>query len=133
LLHRPARRETIFATKLAVGAVVCLLLGGLPVLCYALWAAAPGTHPSPFFWSMTGWVWQMCLEIPLVYLGAFLSGLGPGRWYGSRFLPLAGSLFLLWGVHELLPWPAAGLLAILLISVCFGVAIFRGTRSRDFS
>jgi hypothetical protein len=134
LLHRPARRDRIFATKLAVGCAVCLLLACLPVLSYAVWAAAPGTHASPFFWSMTGWVWQMCLEIPLVYLGAFLSGLRPGRWYGSRFLPLAASLMLLWGVHRLVPSSAAANLAAITIAcACFWVTILRVSQSRDFS
>ncbi len=45
------------------------------VLCYALWASTPGTHASPFFWSMTAGPWQFCTIVPLIYLGAFFSGL----------------------------------------------------------
>src|SRR5262245_55317074 len=35
LLHRPASRKFIFGTKLAVGALLVLLLGGLTILIYA--------------------------------------------------------------------------------------------------
>ena len=75
LLHRPARRDAIFGVKLLVGEAACLAISLLPVACYALWATAPGTHASPFAWSMSGWAWRMSFEMPVVYLGAFLSGL----------------------------------------------------------
>jgi ABC-type transport system involved in multi-copper enzyme maturation permease subunit len=93
LLHRPVPRATIFGAKLSVGAAVSLAMTSLPLLVYALWAATPGTHPSPFFWSMTGLAWPVCLTIVLLYLAAFLSGLRPARWYGSRFWPVPLSLF----------------------------------------
>ena len=48
----------------------------------------PGTHPGPFEWSMTGPALRIWLIMPLVYLGAFASGIRPARWFGSRLLPL---------------------------------------------
>ena len=51
-------------------------------------AAAPRTHPGPFEWSMTESALRLWLILPLVYLGAFFSGLRPARWFGSRLLPL---------------------------------------------
>ncbi|HEV3341418.1 MAG TPA: hypothetical protein VG125_13700, partial [Pirellulales bacterium] len=33
---------------------------------------------------------RLWLIIPLVYLGAFASGIRPARWTGSRLLPLVG-------------------------------------------
>ncbi len=78
LLHLPLRRQTIYVTKLLTG--VGLLLGCtlLPILIYATWAAIPGTHPGPFEWSMTGPAFHIWLLMPLVYLGAFASGIRPG-------------------------------------------------------
>jgi ABC-type transport system involved in multi-copper enzyme maturation permease subunit len=88
LLHLPLARQTIFVTKLVTG--IGLLLGCtlLPILVYATWAAMPGTHPGPFDWTMTGPAFRVWLLMPLVYLGAFASGIRPARWFGSRLLPL---------------------------------------------
>jgi hypothetical protein len=133
LLHRPLERTEIFGTKLVVGATACLFVAALPVLCYALWAAAPGTHASPFQWSMTVWAWQLCLQMPLVYFGAFLSGLRPGRWFGSRFLPLAASVAALSAFQSLSAWPWATFLACLAAEAAFVLVILNVGKSRDFS
>lgn len=95
LLHRPLRREAIFLVKLAIGASVLLIGASVPIVLYGCWAAALGTHAGPFEWSMTGSAWSLALQMPLVYLGAFLSGLRPARWFGTRLLPLAASLLVL--------------------------------------
>jgi hypothetical protein len=125
LLHRPLRRDAVFLTKLAVGAGVLLCCGSVPVVLYAAWAAVPGHHAGPFEWSMTGAVWRVLFLTPLVYLGAFLSGLRPARWFGTRLLPLAAALGLLVLVNSL-PWwwylsfPLALVLyAALAANVCF--------------
>ena len=88
LLHLPLGRHTIFATKLMTGIGELLVCTLLPILVYATWAAMPGTHPGPFEWSMTGPAFRIWLLMPLVYLGAFASGIRPARWFGSRLLPL---------------------------------------------
>lgn len=133
LLHRPVDRSTIFAIKLLVGIGVTLLIAGVPILAFALWAATPGTHASPFFWSMTTEVWLTWFRLPLFYLGAFLSGLRPGRWFGSRALPLAAALplFILLSVGSL--WPSARLLLTLAIAACYLWVIFSVASTRDYS
>jgi ABC-type transport system involved in multi-copper enzyme maturation permease subunit len=88
LLHLPLRRQTIFLTKVLTGTALLLASTLLPILLYATWAATPGTHPSPFEWSMTGPSIHVWLLMPLAYLGAFASGIRPARWFGSRLLPL---------------------------------------------
>src|SRR5262245_40980481 len=95
LLHRPVTRRSIFVTKLVVGLVTYLLCGAAPILLYAIWAATPGTHASPFDWSMTLPVWWMWLSAATVYLGAFLAGLRPGAWIGTRLAPVAAAICLL--------------------------------------
>lgn len=92
LLHRPIARNSVIATKLTVGTVLFLVVAVTPTLYFAVWAATPGTHASPFEWSMTLWAWEAICCVSLVYFGAFLSGLWPARWFGSRFFPLLAAI-----------------------------------------
>ena len=125
LLHRPVSRRSIIVNKLVVGAGLVFVCASLPILLYACWAAVPGHHPSPFAWSMTEPAWRLAFLMPLLYLGAFLSGLRPARWFGTRLLPLSASvLFVV--LLNVLPWwwsagfPAALLLyGLLVANVCF--------------
>ncbi|HEY7330390.1 MAG TPA: hypothetical protein VH592_22310 [Gemmataceae bacterium] len=103
LLHRPVRRDAIFLLKLAMGVGVFVLCASIPVLLYGAWAAKPGHHASPFEWSMTEAAWEIILETPLLYLGAFLSGLRPGRWFGTRLLPLIATATIVVLV-DMIPW-----------------------------
>ncbi len=131
LLHRPAARRFIFGTKLATGAGIVLLVGGLLVLCYAMWAATPGNSSTPFFWSMTIAAWQLCLSMLLVYLGAFLSGIRPAHWFGTRLLPLvaaaAGALFV-WSSA----WWWLWLISLALCAGLIVVSIFYYAERRDY-
>jgi ABC-type transport system involved in multi-copper enzyme maturation permease subunit len=135
LLHRPIRRETVFLIKLAMGSAVYLLCASLPILLYTWWAFLPGHHTGPFEWSMTGAAWRMTFLMLLLYLGAFLSGLRSARWFGTRLLPLAGSVMLLVLGNTLpeskwwyLGFPLALALCAVLISNIFFVA-----RVRDYA
>jgi hypothetical protein len=125
LLHRPVRREAIFLLKLAMGVGMFVLCASIPVLLYGVWAAIPGHHASPFEWSMTEAAWEIILEIPMLYLGAFLSRLRPGRWFGTRLLPLIATATIVVLV-DMIPWwwPLGFPLTMLLYglvatSVCF--------------
>jgi hypothetical protein len=136
LLHRPMARDAIFGTKMLIGVAATLLVAIVPVACYSLWAATPGTHASPFRWEMTTWAWLLCAQMPLVYLGAFLSGLRPGRWFGSRFLPLAGgisALYLLQFLQRLASWPWLALVVTLAIEALLIWVVLGVGRTRDFS
>ncbi len=92
LFQRPIGRRRYVRVKLATGLVACLAATAAPVLIYGWWASTPGTHHAPFFWSMTLETWQTWLAGAAVYLGAFLSGLRPAAWLGTRLAPLAASL-----------------------------------------
>lgn len=133
LLHRPVDRTAIFTIKLLVGIGLTLLIAGLPLLGYSWWAASPGTHASPFFWSMTTGMWLGWFGVPLFYLGAFLSGLRPGRWLGSRAFPLGASLLAFVMVFALGFWPVIALVATLLLEACFLLCICFVAATRDFS
>ncbi len=132
LLHRPLPRQAIFLTKLATGMGVLLFCAGVPIVVYGIWAMTPGCHAGPFEWSMTASAWRILLPMPLVYLGAFLSGLRPARWFGTRLLPLIASLALLIFMSMLRGWflvlpLSLGLCGLLIVDVCF-VA-----RARDYA
>jgi hypothetical protein len=138
LLHLPTSRRRVLGCKLLVGTAVYLVVAALPIAGYALWAAAPGTHASPFYWSMTLPVWQIWWSMTVLYLAAFLSGLRPGRWFGSRLLPLVAAVppaVLAAVLAQRLAW---GQLALsLLVTFVTGVVLLAATasvlRTRDFS
>ena len=133
LLHRPAGRARLIGTKLLVGSSLCLVISAVPVLLYVWWAATPGNHPSPFEWRMTAIAWKVWIATPTVYLGAFLAGIRPGRWHGTRLLPLptAGVAALL---IPLLPcWLATGLPAVVILDMLLVTNILFVARTRDFS
>jgi len=88
LLHRPVTRRQIIGLKLSVGVMTYAICAAVPLLVYGLWAATPGTHAGPFEWSMSWPAWAGWWATTLLYVGAFLTGIRPGRWYGSRLLPL---------------------------------------------
>lgn len=132
LLHRPVSWRTIFYTKLATGLFVLLVATGLPLLAYALWAASPGTYAGPFYWSWTNRCWMIWFEMTIVYLAAFLSGIRPARWFGSRLLPLLGIL-----VPVLAAWPISphyGLRCLLVViaDAVLLSAIFHVVDTRDY-
>jgi hypothetical protein len=131
LLHRPATRRSIFGTKLSVGAGFVLIVGGLFVLLYALWAATPGNVAAPFYWSMTAWAWQLWLCMPLLYLGAFLSGIRPGRWFGTRLMPLAAAGFATFLI-VMSPWWWLTAAALAFCASILVVSIFYYAEQRDY-
>lgn len=132
LLHRPISRTRLVGTKLLTGCSLLLVCSALPILLYGWWAATPGNHASPFEWSMTFPFWQACAVMSMVYLASFLSGIRPGRWYGSRLLPLAGTGVVAM-VLSVAPWLSN--LEFLLIGVVDGLlvgVIMLVARTRDY-
>ena len=91
LFHRPISRARIYLTKVLTGLAIYLVCAALPVLIYAVWAAAPGTHASPFEWSMTAGAWKSWLVMTTLYLGALLTALRPAAWLGTRLAPLCAA------------------------------------------
>jgi ABC-type transport system involved in multi-copper enzyme maturation permease subunit len=133
LLHRPLSRRWLFMTKIGTGLAVYGVCSGIPNLLYAAWAAAPGNHPSPFAWSMTGLTWQLCFLMGLIYLGAFQSGLRPARWYGSRLAPLVVSFAVVPLVLFIPNWWLVGLPLSLVFAACQVSNISYLAQARDYS
>jgi hypothetical protein len=132
LFHRPADRRKIVVLKLVSGLSVYLLCSALPILAYAFWAASPGKHAGPFFWEMTIPAWQTYLLMPGLYLGAFLTGIRPGRWFGTRLLPAAAVALLLTLIYALPAWWILGLGALVVLEACLIGLILFVAIERDF-
>jgi len=131
LLHRPVSRRTIYLTKILVGLSLYLVLAALPLAAYSLWAATGGTHASPFAWSMTVPAWTTWLAISIVYLGAFLSGIRPAAWLGTRLMPLAAACAVA-TIAATVP-PAAGLAIAVVVDVALVALILYVAETRDFA
>jgi ABC-type transport system involved in multi-copper enzyme maturation permease subunit len=132
LLHLPLARRTIFVAKLSTGIGVLLACTLVPIVVYATWAATPGTHPGPFEWMMTGPSFRVWLILPLVYLGAFASGLRPARWFGSRLLPLVAVGVPATIAFSLPFWWLIGLPLSVLAGVVLVSEVLREAETRDF-
>lgn len=134
LLHRPVPRTAVFAIKLATGAGLLLACSALPIVLYGLWCSVPGHVPAPFEWSMTAPAWQMTLLMPVLYFGAFLSGLRPARWFGTRLFPLAACGLAVVTLLAAVPrwWPVGFLCTALLCALLTANVVFVA-RKRDFS
>ena len=132
LLHRPLARWRLIGVKLLVGAIVLVVSSALPILVYASWAATPGTHASPFEWSMTGPFWRIPLVMTIVYLGSFLSGIRPARWVGTRLVPLASAVFLAF-VSMMLPcWWVWWFLLVVVLDGLLVMSVLLALQTRDF-
>jgi len=133
LLHRPASMRRVLAAKLVVGTGLYLVCGLVAILSYAGWAAMPGKHASPFMWWMTAEAWKAWGLISIVYLGAFLAGIRPARWFGTRLLPLAASGVLAALLVFPMIWLLPGIAALLLVATCLVGLIDFTAQTRDFS
>jgi hypothetical protein len=134
-LHRPVRREWMIGIKVVVGLVLVTAAGAIPILVSGLWFSRPGTRAAPFYWWQTGAAWQFAIVGPLLYLGAFYSGLRDAKWYGTRLLPLGAiALWLLF--HIQFVWeafPAVGFWVTTVFDLLLLAAILDAARARDFS
>ncbi len=134
LLHRPASMRRVLAAKLAVGGGLYLICGLIAILSYVAWAATPGHHASPFFWWMTANTWYAWGLIAMAYLVAFLAGIRPARWFGTRLLPLAaGWLFAALPAIALHFSALLGIAVFLLVAAWLVGLVLFAARSRDFS
>jgi hypothetical protein len=137
LLHRPAPRRWIVGGKLLVGMTLYLTVAAVPILVLSLWRSIPGTHPSPFRWSMMSDHWLVWYVLTPLYLGGFLTGLRPGRWVGTRLLPLAGTAIIVLtaagaAIDLAESWILA-LVAIAALDFVLLIIVFYVAETRDFS
>ncbi len=84
LIHRPVTRSAIFSAKVIAGLGLYFAVAGLPLLCFVLWAHAPGNVAAPFEWSMTLPLLIYLLFGAGFYFAGMLTAVRQARWYGSR-------------------------------------------------
>ncbi len=136
LLHRPMELKSLIGIKMAVGAGMYLAVSGAATLIYAVWAATPGTHASPFFWWMTEATWLCWIVIVVCYFGAFLAGVRPARWFGTRLLPVPAAYLtavLILCIRFQLRTQLWTLIALVIVCAFFINMILFAVRTRDFS
>ncbi len=139
LLHRPATRRNIIAAKLLVGAAIYFLITSAAMLAYVYLATRPSRYGGPFSWQMSREYWEGLTALSLVYFGAFLSGIRPARWYGSRLFPLvAGILYAGFGsqIAQGLNIDSSSTAVVALTAVgsaVYVICILQVVRSRDYS
>jgi hypothetical protein len=93
-LFRPLSRRAYIGTKLLVGGAMTFALSVLPVAVYSVWAARPGNVAAPFRLSLLQPALEACGWSVVVFLGAFLSGIRPAKWWWSRLWPLGATVVL---------------------------------------
>ena len=125
-------RSQIFLVKLAAGGLILLGTSALPLLIYCLWAATPGTHASPFFWSMTEPWWRSVVIAFACYLGAFLTGIRPANWLGSRTWPLLAVVAMGLGLTLVPVWIPVVYAASAALVACLVVSILNTARHREY-
>src|SRR5262245_2543578 len=138
VLHRPTSRRLIYGVKLGVGLLTYFMCAAAPILLYAAWAGTPGTHASPFEWSMTSGAWMTWLSMATLYFGAFLTGIRPANWLGMRLAPLAAAAGLLVVpglIGSIIPSAAFlfGLLLLIVIDAALAASILHVIRVRNFA
>jgi hypothetical protein len=101
------------------------------ILIYSIWAATPGKSGAPFAWSMTIAAWQSLLCLVLVYLSAFLCGIRPARWYGTRLAPAVAGITLAMFVENTL-WSWLLPIGVVIIACIILSAIFYYVDQRDY-
>ena len=83
---------------------------------------------------MTATAWKAWGLIAIVYLAAFLAGIRPARWFGTRLLPLAaGGLLAMLLMFAYATGRWLGIAVFLLVAACLVGLIHFTARTRDFS
>jgi hypothetical protein len=86
LIHRPMTRTGIFLGKVMAGLGLYVLVVGLPLLGFIVWARLPGHVAAPFELAMLRPMAAYALVGLLYYFAGMLGDLRQARWYASRVL-----------------------------------------------
>ncbi|MGA2502392.1 MAG: hypothetical protein ABSH20_32020, partial [Tepidisphaeraceae bacterium] len=126
LIHRPARRRSLFAGKALAAIVLLWLAAGIPLAVSLWWESSPNRRVAPFAWSMgLGNLADLLGGTVYVFCGMVI-GVREAKWYGSRVLPVAGGLLasaVTYVFPDFLP-VAAVVLAILVIAALAAWGVF---------
>jgi ABC-type transport system involved in multi-copper enzyme maturation permease subunit len=132
LVHRPATRTQIFFGKILAGLVLYILVAGLPLTGYLIWALIPGHVAAPFEWAMLRPVAVFSISGIVYYFAGMLTGLRQARWYASRALGLGAAAIVSLPVIYYTPHFWQALAAILIGSGILATAVWGGVHSNGF-
>lgn len=132
LLHLPLSRTRIFLTKIFAAMVVYFLVLLIPILVYGWWAAIPGHHPSPFYWSMLDRPFRLIFSLPILYFAWMLTLVLQGMNFGTRLLPLVSAIFLTFVCFDFYWWWPWGFVLVVLIEAALVLVICNLVEERDF-
>ncbi len=131
LVHRPATRTQIFFGKILAGLMLYLLVAGLPLAGYLLWALAPGHVAAPFEWAVLWPVAVFFISGMVYYFAGMLTGLRQARWYASRALGL-GTAVIVSMTIMLVPHFWQVLAVILISGGILATAVWGGFHSNGY-
>ncbi len=95
--------------------------------------ARSNSNWASIVWKQQEPVFRCLITVPIVYFGAFLSGLRPARFYGSRIFPVAGAAILWFAILYLPNWWLTAVPVTLLFCGALVGLIFHEARRRDFA
>ena len=81
---------------------------------------------------MTGPAFRAWGVLPLVYLGAFASGLRPARWFGTRLFPLAAVPLPAIATLAVSSWWLFGLPILVVAAAVLVLDILQEAETRDY-
>lgn len=125
LWHRPVRRGQVLGAKLLAGALLYLPAGAAPFAFLAYWCSVPGHFPAPWAIELIYPGVEVIARGYVVFLGAFLCGIRPAKWYATKFVPLIGMVVLLIASSQIPIWyaviPAFALTGVALLGAIWRV------------
>ncbi|MCC6581352.1 MAG: ABC transporter permease [Phycisphaeraceae bacterium] len=135
LVHRPIRRQAIFAGKAFAGLLLYVLATAIPWLCAAGWAAWPGHLAAPFLPQMLlPGVADITIGMAWFFAG-MLIGIRQARWWGSRLLPLGLVLIVSLAATNARTWAWAMVIAsssvLTLLLAAWGSFLVGGATARQ--
>jgi hypothetical protein len=96
VMHRPIAASSMFWGKVIAGLSIYLVITAVPLLAVIAWVRSPGIVAAPFDWHMALPSFWDLINGSTWYFAGMLIGSRPGRWLGSRIMPLAMPLFCTW-------------------------------------
>lgn len=127
-IHRPVSSRELFLGKVLSGTALYAMATILPLAGAFAWCAILSSSVLPFTTGMIVPGLIDALTGLCLYFAAFLTGLLPGRWYGSRDLPLvAAFVTALIASHAItahVGWLASGIALVLALFIAASWAAF---------
>lgn len=132
LMHMPISRQQLVWAKLMLGGVLLLVVFVSSILIASFAFALPH-RTAPFYWSMSLDLWRVVLTSTMVYLTAFLCGVRPASWFGTRLLPIVGICVFAFAIQLIPFWWLITPVLILFVDWLLITTIMYFAETRDYA